>query len=38
PGGRPAALAVVYIRSSHDPATMGVALAESAARIERQLA
>jgi DNA-binding IclR family transcriptional regulator len=38
PGGRPAALAVVYIRSSHDPATVGVALAESAARIERQLA
>ena len=38
PGGRPAALAVVYIRSSHDPATIGVALAESAARIERQLA
>jgi DNA-binding IclR family transcriptional regulator len=38
PGGRPAALAVVYIRSAHDPATVGKALAESAARIERQLA
>lgn len=38
PGGRPAALAVVYIRSAHDPATVGSALAESAARIERQLA
>ncbi len=38
PGGRPAALAVVYIRSSHDAAAVGAALAESAARIERQLA
>lgn len=38
PGGRPAALAVVYIRSAHDPAFVGTALAESAARIERQLA
>lgn len=38
PGGRPAALAVVYIRSAHDPAAVGTALAESAARIERQLA
>jgi DNA-binding IclR family transcriptional regulator len=38
PGGRPAALAVVYIRSVHDPAAVGAALAESAARIERQLA
>lgn len=38
PGGRPAALAVVYIRSAHDPAVVGTALAESAARIERQLA
>lgn len=38
PGGRPAALAVVYIRSAHDPGTVGAALAESAARIERQLA
>jgi DNA-binding IclR family transcriptional regulator len=38
PGGRPAALAVVYIRSAHQPSTVGAALAESAARIERQLA
>ena len=38
PGGRPAALAVVYIRSSRDPAAVGAALVESAARIERQLA
>jgi DNA-binding IclR family transcriptional regulator len=38
PGGRPAALAVVYIRSSHEPSVVGSALAESAARIERQLA
>jgi DNA-binding IclR family transcriptional regulator len=38
PGGRPAALSVVYIRSSHDPAVVGAALVESAARIERQLA
>jgi len=38
PGGRPAALAVVYIRSAHDPAVVGAALAASAARIERQLA
>jgi DNA-binding IclR family transcriptional regulator len=38
PGGRPAAIAVVYIRSAHDPAAVGTALAESAARIERQLA
>jgi DNA-binding IclR family transcriptional regulator len=38
PGGRPAALAVVYIRSSHEPARVGAELAESAARIERQLA
>jgi hypothetical protein len=38
PGGRPAALAVVYIRSSHGPEAVGAALAESAARIERQLA
>lgn len=38
PGGRPAALAVVYIRSAHDPETLGAALAESAARIESQLA
>jgi DNA-binding IclR family transcriptional regulator len=38
PGGRPAALAVVYIRSAHEPSAVGAALAESAARIERQLA
>ncbi|MCQ6271765.1 IclR family transcriptional regulator [Pseudarthrobacter sp. R1] len=38
PGGRPAALAVVYIRSTHEPSAVGAALAESAARIERQLA
>jgi DNA-binding IclR family transcriptional regulator len=38
PGGRPAALAVVYIRSVHHPSVVGAALAESAARIERQLA
>lgn len=38
PGGRPAALAVVYIRSSHDPEKVGAAIAESAARIESQLA
>ena len=38
PGGRPAALAVVYIRSIHEPETVGAALAASAARIERQLA
>lgn len=39
PGGRPAALAVVYISSPHDPeAVVGPALAESAARIEQQLA
>ncbi len=38
PGGRPAALAVVYIRSAHAPSVVGAALVESAARIERQLA
>ncbi|TPV49070.1 IclR family transcriptional regulator [Pseudarthrobacter phenanthrenivorans] len=38
PGGRPAALAVVYIRSSHDPAAVGAALVESAGRIQRKLA
>ena len=38
PGGRPAALAVVYIPSIHEPETVGAALAASAARIERQLA
>lgn len=37
PGGRPAALAVVYIRTSQDPAEVAAALAESAARIESQL-
>lgn len=38
PGGKPAALAVVYIRSAHGPAAVGGALADAAARIERQLA
>ena len=38
PGGRPAALAVVYIRSAHGPAVVGEALAASAARIEALLA
>ncbi|SDT39091.1 DNA-binding transcriptional regulator, IclR family [Pseudarthrobacter equi] len=38
PGGRPAALAVVYIRSAHDPEAVGAALAGSAARIQEQLA
>lgn len=38
PGARPAALAVVYIRSSHKPAAVGAALVESAGRIEEQLA
>ncbi|XAS66048.1 IclR family transcriptional regulator [Micrococcaceae bacterium Sec5.7] len=38
PGGRPAALAVVYIRSAQDPEEMGAVLAASAARIESQLA
>jgi hypothetical protein len=28
----------VYIRSAHEPSAVGAALAESAARIERQLA
>ena len=37
PGGRPAALAVVYIRSAHEPGAVGAALVESAARIEEQL-
>jgi DNA-binding IclR family transcriptional regulator len=37
PGGRPAALAVVYIRTSQDPAEVAAALAASAARIEGQL-
>jgi DNA-binding IclR family transcriptional regulator len=38
PGGRPAALAVVYIRSTQDPETVGAAIRESAARIQAQLA
>ncbi|MBO1266968.1 IclR family transcriptional regulator [Arthrobacter cavernae] len=38
PGGRPAAIAVVYIRREQDQAAVGGALAESAARIESQLA
>ena len=37
PGGRPAALAVVYIRTSEDPAEVAAALAAGAARIEGQL-
>ena len=38
PGGRPAAIAVVYIRLDQDPDAVGKALAASAARIESQLA
>lgn len=38
PGGRPAAVAVVYIRSAQDPEQVGAVLAASAARIESQLA
>lgn len=38
PGRRPAALAVVYIRSSQDPAEVAGALKASAGRIEGQLA
>ncbi|WP_035741168.1 IclR family transcriptional regulator [Arthrobacter sp. MA-N2] len=38
PGGRPAAIAVVYIRREQDQAAVGEALAASAARIENQLA
>ena len=38
PGGRPAAVAVVYIRSSQDPSEVAAALTASAARIEGQLA
>lgn len=38
PGGRPAALAVVYIRAAQDPAEVAAALSASAARIEAQLA
>ena len=37
PGGRPAALAVVYIRAAQDPNDVAAALAASAARIEAQL-
>jgi DNA-binding IclR family transcriptional regulator len=37
PGGRPAALAVVYIRDAQDPEEVGAALAAGAARIESQL-
>ncbi|HKS01267.1 MAG TPA: helix-turn-helix domain-containing protein [Arthrobacter sp.] len=38
PGGRPAAVAVVYIRSAQDPEAVAAALTASAARIEGQLA
>lgn len=38
PGGRPAAIAVVYIRREQDQSAVGEALAASAARIEGQLA
>jgi DNA-binding IclR family transcriptional regulator len=38
PGGRPAAVAVVYIRSSQDASDIAAALTRSAARIESQLA
>lgn len=38
PGGRPAAIAVVYIRREQDQAAVGEALSASAARIEAQLA
>ncbi|MEV7604806.1 helix-turn-helix domain-containing protein [Paenarthrobacter sp. NPDC089322] len=38
PGGRPAAIAVVYIRLDQDPDAVGKALVASAARIESQLA
>lgn len=37
PGGRPAALAVVYIRAAQDPNEVAAALSASAARIEAQL-
>lgn len=37
PGGRPAAIAVVYIRTSQDHHEVGATLAASAARIEGQL-
>lgn len=38
PGGRPAALAVVYIRAAQDPDEVAATLSASAARIEAQLA
>jgi DNA-binding IclR family transcriptional regulator len=37
PGGRPASIAVVYIRSTQDTAEVAAALTSSAARIEKQL-
>jgi DNA-binding IclR family transcriptional regulator len=37
PGGRPAALAVVYIRAAQDPAEVAAALTAGAGRIEAQL-
>lgn len=37
PGGRPAALAVVYIRAAQDPGDVAAALIASALRIESQL-
>ena len=37
PGGRPAALAVVYIRAAQDPVEVAGALTEAARRIEAQL-
>ncbi len=37
PGGRPAALAVVYIRAAQDPEEVAAALVAGAARIEGQL-
>ena len=38
PGGRPAAIAVVYIRLDQDADAVGKELAASAMRIEAQLA
>ena len=37
PGGRPAALAVVYIRAAQDPAEVAGFLTAAARRIEAQL-
>jgi DNA-binding IclR family transcriptional regulator len=37
PGGRPAALAVVYIRAAQDPAEVAGSLTAAARRIEAQL-